>query len=66
MLAEPDDVLAVDEQFLAVLELADGVFADRLQPALDVVDLDRVAQLAELLDDVADLLDHQVRRRSSR
>ena len=35
--AELDDVLAVDVQLLPVLELADRVFADRLEPALDVV-----------------------------
>ncbi len=61
MLAELDDVLAVDEQFLPVLELPHCVFADRLQAALDVVDLHRVVEFGELFDDVADLLDHQVR-----
>ena len=62
MLAQANDHFAFDEQLLPVLELADGVFADGFQAALDVIGLDRVAQFLELGDQAADLFDHQVRR----
>ena len=61
VIAQADDVFAFNEQLVAVFELADGVFADRLHPALDVVDLDAVVQLFEPAHEVADLFDHQVR-----
>ncbi|GIS57781.1 MAG: hypothetical protein CM1200mP2_00060 [Planctomycetaceae bacterium] len=61
MVAHLDDVVTADEQVLAILELPDGVLADRLQSTLDVVDLDAVLEFLELVDDVADLIDHQVR-----
>ena len=61
VVAHLDDVVTADEQVLAILELPDGVLADRLQSTLDVVDLDAVLEFLELVDDVADLVDHQVR-----
>ena len=61
VVAHLDDVFAIDEEVLSVLELSDSVLADRLQPALDVIDLDAVFEFPELVDDVADLVDHQVR-----
>ena len=45
VIAEADNVLAVDEQLGAVLELADGVLANALEPGLQVVGLDAVAEL---------------------
>ncbi len=62
VLAERDHVAAADEELLAVAELADGVLADRLQAALEVVGFDRVAEIEELGDDVAEAIDHLVAR----
>ena len=58
--AEADDILAIDVELLAVLELADGVLAEGLEPRSDVVGLGGVADLLEVGDDVADLVDHEV------
>src|SRR5687768_9000762 len=58
--AELDYVLAIDEQFLAILELADGFLANALELRLDVIGLDGIAEFGELRDKIADLLDHEV------
>ena len=42
VLAELDDVLAIDVEFVAVLQLADGILTDRLQLRLDVVGFNAV------------------------
>ena len=58
--AKLNDVLAIDIQFFFVAQLANGIFANRLQAALNIVDFDRFIQLRQLFDDVADLVDHQI------
>ena len=59
---ELDGVLAAAEEILPILELAHRILADRLQPAAEIVRLDRVAEFDQLLGEVAHLLDHRVRR----
>ena len=38
-----------------------GIFTDRLQSTLDVVDLDGILELFEPRHDIADFIDHQIR-----
>ena len=49
MTSQLDNVLSVDIKFQPVLQLADGVFADRFQSALDLVHFDRIFQLGKFV-----------------
>ena len=61
MFPELDDHRAIDEQLLAIFQLANGILSRCFQAALNVIDFNTVAQLVQLRHDVADLLDHQIR-----
>ena len=59
--SELDDAGATFEEFVAVLELADGLLAEAFQAGGEVVGFDGVPEGEELIDGLADLGDHHVR-----
>lgn len=60
MRPELDHILAVNKELLAIFELANRVVADRLKSRPDIVSFNRITQLSEFIDDVANLLDHKI------
>ena len=55
-----DHVAAGFVQILPILQTPHRVFADRFEPRFQIARADRIAQLAQLFDDPADFVDHQV------
>ena len=60
MLAELNNVLTVNVQFVFIAKLPNSIFPNGFQTALYIVDLDRLAHLRQLVDDIANLVDHQI------
>ena len=60
MSSEPNDIFAVDEQLLAILQLPNRIFANRLKSTLDIIHLDAVLEFGQLLDNISNFVDHQI------
>ena len=58
VLSETNQIPAAFEQIETIFQLANRVFANRLQPALQVLGTHGVVKLFELNDDIADFVDH--------
>ena len=56
-----NDVLAINKQFVLVTKLPNGIFADRFQPTLHIIDFDGFAQVSQFDDQITNLVDHQIR-----
>ena len=61
VLAELNDVLTIDIQFVFITQLSNRVFTNGFQATLNVVNFDRLAHLGKLADNVAHFVDHQIR-----
>ena len=60
MLPEFDNSLAINKEFFAIFQGPNRVIPRRIKTGLNVVALDRITQLGQLIDDIADLLNHEV------
>ena len=60
MLPELNDRLAIDKEFLAILESPYRVIARCFKAGLDIVSFDGIPGLGQFRNNVADFFDHQI------
>ena len=61
MLAKLDEIAASDEDFRFVADLLQRVLLHRLEPRLQLIRTHAVTELAQFVDEIAQLRDHRIR-----